>query len=257
MRWSPEGYVDLGAPDLIEGAPEPTAEEIGGALVRDLRSPLVTIERYLDLLADGGVGALTPEQLEYLDVARRNVQRLSNVVSDWLDVTRVESGQVRLEQVPVDLAGIVAQVADEYLSDIEAKEQRLTVEVPTEPILALGDTRAVTRIVRNLVSNAYKYTPPRGAIHLILSTESAAWVRLDVTDTGIGLGEEDQQHLFVKFFRARLTEATPGTGLGLALTRALMELMGGQISLTSALGKGSTFSMRLPLAHEAADPAAR
>jgi signal transduction histidine kinase len=246
MRWSPEGCVDLCAAETATIAQEPTAEDFGAALVRDLRNPLSTIEKYLDLLAAGGVGPLTVEQLEYLDVARRNVQRLSTVITDWVDVSRIEADQVQFTLVPVDLAGIVAQVAAELEPDLLAKEHRLTIAPPADSVMALGDRRAVKRVVRNLLSNAHKYTQPGGSIGVALTADSDRSVRLDVVDSGIGIAEEDQHHIFTKFFRARLTDAAPGTGLGLALTKALVDLMGGQISLSSALGKGSTFSVTLP-----------
>jgi len=100
----------------------------------------------------------------------------------------------------------------------------------------------------NLLSNAHKYTTPGGSIQIVIGIGSDDRVRLDVTDSGIGLSDEDRRRVFRKFFRARLTEAAPGTGLGLALAKALVDRLGGQIWLHSALGAGSTFGVRLPRA---------
>src|SRR4051812_410221 len=218
MRWSPEGQLDLCPSNAVEVAQEPAADDVGAALVRDLRNPLTTVERYLDLLADGDVGPLTVEQLECLDVARRNVQRLSTVVTDWVDVTRVEADRIRLAHNPIDLAAIVAHVVAEYRSEIEAKHHRLTIDAPAGSVMVFGDERALRRVVSNLLSNAHKHTPSGGSIHITIVAESDASAWLDIADSGIGLGEEDQQHRFYKFFRARLTAAVPGTGLGPALT---------------------------------------
>ena len=101
---------------------------------------------------------------------------------------------------------------------------------------------------RNLLSNAHKYTPSGGTIRVVLGVEDERTVRLDVIDSGIGINDEDRPHLFRKFYRARLTDNEPGTGLGLPLTKALIEGMGGRIEVESAFGRGSTFSLLLPRA---------
>jgi signal transduction histidine kinase len=250
----PEQHVGLCAASPVARTQEPTVADVGAALVRDLRSPLTTIERYLDLLADGEVGGLTVEQLEYLDVARRNVQRVSTLVNDWLDVTRLEAGKLSLVCGAVNVNHVVERVLVGLRPSIEAKHHHVTVQLPAHPILAHADERALLRVVGNLLSNAHKYTPPGGSIRVTIATEPDDRVRLDIADTGIGVTEEDRQLLFSKFFRARLTESEPGTGLGLALTRALVERMDGRVCATSALGQGSTFSVSLLQASASAAP---
>ena len=156
----PEQQVDVRAASPSARTQEPTVADVGVALVRDLRSPLTTIERYLDLLGDGDVGALTVEQLEYLDVARRNVQRVSALVNDWLDVTRLEAGKLSLVCGAVNLSCVVERVLVHLQPSIEAKRHQVTVEAPAEPILAYADERAMLRVVDNLLSNAHTSTPP-------------------------------------------------------------------------------------------------
>jgi signal transduction histidine kinase len=226
----------------------PMSGEIAGLLARELRGPLSTIEGYLELLANGGVGAITEEQREFFDVISRNVHRLTVVVSDWIDVTRLEAGQIELKQVPVDLEEVVDRAVAALKPRIRSKVQQVSVEAPSELVEAIGDQRALQRVVDNLLSNAQKYTPPGGSIRLVLTIQDEQTVRLDVIDTGIGIREEDQARLFRKFFRAHLTESEPGSGLGLALARELLDRMDGQISVQSALGQGSTFSIALPRA---------
>jgi signal transduction histidine kinase len=215
---------------------------------------LSTIEGYIELLNNGDVGALLPEQREYLDVVSRNVQRLVTVVGDWTEICRLEADRQDVLREDTDLEEVVDRAVAEVRPRIRAKDQRLQVQVPDEPIIVQGDMRALLRVVDNLLSNAHKYTPSSGSIRIVAEFDGDDAVRLDIIDTGIGLRDEDQPHLFRKFFRSSLTEAEPGTGLGLAISRMLVERMGGRISVTSALGKGSTFSVHLQRAGRVAVP---
>lgn len=229
---------------------EPTPDEICTLLARELRTPLATIEGYLGLLAQGGVGPITAEQREFLAVVSRNAQRLSVVVSDWYDMARLEAGRLDLASEPVELLDVVDCAVGELRPRIRAKEQQIRVDAPAGPAVVLGDGRALARIVSNLLSNAHKYTPRGGQLRVTQSADEAGAVRLDVQDTGIGIRDEDQARLFRKFFRASLTDSEPGTGLGLTLVKALVERMGGQVSVRSTLGEGSTFSVVLRSADE-------
>jgi signal transduction histidine kinase len=222
-------------------------------MARELRGPISTIEGFLDLLAGGGGGEVTTEQRELIDVVSRNVSRLSVMVDDWLDMARLEGGLLHLERETVDLEEIVDRAIAALKPRVRAKEQQVLVEVPDEPALAPGDRRALLRVVSNLLSNAHKYTPIGGSIRLALTLEGEDAVRLDVIDSGIGIGDEDQARLFTKFFRAHLTDAEPGSGLGLALVKGLTERMGGTVSARSTLGRGSTFSIVLPRDTRAVD----
>lgn len=235
---------------------DPTPDEICAVLARELRTPLSTIEGYLDLLAQGGVGPLTEEQREFLDVVTRNVKRLTLVVSDWLDMSRIEAGRLDLHPESVDLLDVADRAVAELRPRIRAKEQQVVVDAPPDPILVHGDARALARIVGNLLSNAHKYTPPGGSIQVILAEGNDNTVTLHVRDSGIGIRDQDRPYLFRKFFRAHLTESEPGTGLGLTLVNVLVERMGGRISVESVFGKGSTFSVSLPRAVESMVPQA-
>lgn len=231
---------------------EPTPAEFSGALARELRSPLSTVTGYLELLANGGVGEITDAQRDFLSVVSRNVQRLTMVVDDWLDLARLEAGRVPVIRQPVDIGAIAARACEDISEAVGSKQQQLAIDFPTATVHALGDSRSLHRVVSNLLSNAHKYTQPGGVISLTLGLDGEDTIRLAVTDSGIGIHEEDQPFLFRKFFRAPLTEAEPGTGLGLPLTRLLVERLGGTISVESALGKGATFTVRLPRATDTA-----
>jgi signal transduction histidine kinase len=229
---------------------EPTPDEICTLLARELRTPLSTIEGYLELLAQGDVGPVTAEQREFLAVVARNAQRLSLVVSDWYDMARLEAGRLALATEPVELLDVVDCAIGELRARIRAKEQQIRVDATAVSAVVLGDARALARVVSNLLSNAHKYTPRGGQLRVTLTADEAGAVRLDVQDTGIGIRDEDQARLFRKFFRAALTDSEPGTGLGLTLVKELVERMGGQVSVRSTLGEGSTFSVVLRSADE-------
>jgi len=247
----------LHAPDThcVGQLGEPTPAEVYSALARELRSPLSTVDGYLELLANDGVGTVTEAQRDFLGVISRNVHRLTMVVDDWLELARLESGKVAIIRQPVDLSAIIATVVDEAREGIESKQQHLAVELPAEPVRVLADARSVYRIVSNLLSNAHKYTQPGGTLQLVAGFEGDDSVCIDMIDSGIGIREEDQALLFRKFFRAPLTESAPGTGLGLTLTRLVVDRLGGTVGVQSALGKGSTFTVRLPRATDVANSA--
>ena len=229
------------------GTAEPTADEVCSFLARELRSPLATITGYLDLLANGGVGTLTVEQREFLDVVSRNVDRLTGVVTDWYELSRLDAGRVALTLEPVDLEEIADRAVTTLRPRIRGKAQQIAIEVASPDCFAMGDARALLQVVGNLLSNAHKYTPRGGSIRVSIEG-SGETVRLDVVDTGIGIRDDDRHHLFRTFFRASLTDAEPGSGLGLSLVQALVERMGGTVEVQSVLGLGSTFSVTLPAA---------
>ena len=140
-------------------------------LARELRTPLATIEEYIELLNKGDVGALLPEQREYLDVVSRNVQRLVSVVGDWTEVCRLEANRQDIARKDVDLEEIIDRAVAEVRPGIRVKSQRIRVHLPDEPVVVLGDARALLKVVENLVSNAHKYTPPSGSIQIVAKSD--------------------------------------------------------------------------------------
>jgi signal transduction histidine kinase len=217
----------------------------------ELRTPLTSITGHVELLLEGQGGTLTEAQRESLGVVQRNAEQLVAMIEDLLDMSRLETDRLELKRTTLDLGRLIREVASSLRPQIEAKEQRLTLHLAEELPAVSGDDDRVTQILTNLLSNAHKYTPPGGSITITARGE-AGHVRVSVQDTGIGLAPDDQARLFTKFFRAqnRGTQGISGTGLGLAITRALVELHGGEITVTSALGQGSTFSFTLPAMSE-------
>jgi signal transduction histidine kinase len=216
-------------------------------VAHELRSPLTSITGYVELLLEGPGGASAEAQRQSLGIVKRNADRLLQLIDDLLDIARIEAGKVELRRTRLDLAGLTQEVANALHPQIEAKGQRLTLDLGKALPAVSGAADRVTQILTNLLSNAHKYTPSGGSITITARAETGR-VRVSVRDTGVGLSPDDQARLFTKFFRAgnSVTQGVSGTGLGLAITRALVELHGGDITVTSTPGQGSTFSFTLP-----------
>jgi signal transduction histidine kinase len=211
----------------------------------ELRTPLTSIQGYAELLLEDE--QIAEEQRESLTLVKKNSDRLLGLINDLLDLSRIEAGRVDLQRTSLDLARLILEVAGSLRPLIEAKRQRLRLELGDALPAVWADADRVTQILTNLISNAHKYTLVEGSI-TVAARRDDGFVRVDVSDTGIGLSPEDQAQLFTKFFTAhhRSPQAGGGTGLGLVITRLLVELHGGRITVSSTPGQGSTFSFSLP-----------
>ncbi len=216
-------------------------------VTHELRVPLTSIKGYTDLMQQGVVGPINDRQTAFLGVIRNNSDRMAALISDLSDISRIERGIVRLDPVFVQLHDYVEETLNRMKPDLEGKSQLINTHVPTTLPKVYVDPNRLVQILTNLISNASKYTPENGTI-TIQATESENQVRVEVVDNGIGIDEDDQTKLFSQFFRsesATVREQT-GWGLGLNVTKRLVELMGGLIGLSSQTGKGSTFWFTLP-----------
>jgi signal transduction histidine kinase len=211
----------------------------------ELRTPLTSIQGYAELMLEDE--RITEEQRESLTIVKKNSNRLLALINDLLDLSRIEAGRLDLHRTSLDLARLIPEVAGSLRPLIEAKRQRLRLDFGEALPAVWADEDRVTQILTNLISNAHKYTLVEGSI-TVAAQRDDGFVRVDVSDTGIGLSPEDQAQLFTKFFTAhhRSPQAGGGTGLGLVITRLLVELHGGRITVSSAPGQGSTFSFSLP-----------
>jgi signal transduction histidine kinase len=213
----------------------------------ELRTPLTSIAGYTELLLDGTVGTLNEEQQSSLSIVKNNVDRLTSMIEDLLDISRIASGRVPIKREPVDMNHILAQAVELLRPQILRKAQEVSLELEAHLPPVWGDTDRLVRAVINLVMNAHKYTPEYGQLR-ITSGMAGEMVTVAVTDTGIGLTPEQQEHLFEQFYRAG--ESTDsirrGVGLGLMITRSIAQIHGGDILVASQAGQGSTFTLRLP-----------
>jgi signal transduction histidine kinase/CheY-like chemotaxis protein len=219
----------------------------------ELRSPLTSIKGFVELLANQSDG-MSARQREFVDIILRSTDRLVELVGDLLDVARIDADSVEIDRRPIDVAEAVHEVAELMGPRLEEKHQQLDISLPPTLPLALADAQRVRQIVANLLTNAHLYTPERGRISIGARAEHA-WVEIVVSDTGIGMDEQDLTHVFERFFRASGEgRKSPGTGLGLSIVKSLVDMQEGEIDVESAPGRGTTFRVRLPAA--ASDPVA-
>jgi signal transduction histidine kinase len=220
----------------------------------ELKIPMTSIKGYAKLLTLGAGGDLNEQQRGFLEIISSNVDRMDRLVSDLLDVSRIEAGRLRVEMGRVDLHEAIDTVIQSVKAQVEAKQLVLDVDIPASLPPVRGDNERIIQILTNLVSNAYKYTPKGGQIYVGINgqTDTAPPDRLTVSirDTGVGISLEDQEMLFTKFFRADDPHVrdVPGTGLGLSITKSLVEMHGGEIWFHSEPDRGTTFIFTLPVA---------
>jgi signal transduction histidine kinase/HAMP domain-containing protein/ActR/RegA family two-component response regulator len=215
----------------------------------ELRSPLTSIKGFVELLAQSG-SSLDKRQREFVEIIELSTNRLVDLVNDLLDVARVEAGRVEIHRRPTDLGDAVREVATLMTPRIDEKRQTLATQIPADLPLALADPARIRQILTNLVTNAHLYTDPGGHITIALRG-SAHHVTIEVSDDGRGMSEEDLEHVFDRFYRGDSERQPGGTGLGLAIVRSLVELHGGDISIESQRGEGTTFTVRLQRAAQA------
>lgn len=214
----------------------------------ELRTPLNSVLGFAQLLASGEFGSLNERQGRYVDNIRVSGRHLLDLVNDVLDVVEVQGGNMHVRLEPVDLREAITDALTRLRSKAEAKGIR--IELERSPALsARADRDRLAQVLSNLLANAIKFTGPGGQVTVTLASEDGR-VSVTVIDTGIGIPPEDQSRIFDDFVQVESgrTRREEGTGLGLALTRHLVNLMGGGISLVSQPGMGSAFTVSLPLA---------
>lgn len=220
-------------------------------VTHELKIPMTSIRGYADLIRQGTVGPVTEKQAQFLDTIRNNVDRMADLVSDLSDISRIDTGRLKVDLQPVSINDYVRETIANLRPQFEQKSQEIKIELDPDLPLVLVDRVRLVQILTNLLSNANKYTPEQGAISISGSRQGLA-LRIAIQDTGIGLSESEQAQLFSQFFRSEAPEAREqtGWGLGLYVTRRLLELMQGEIGVESTAGEGSTFWFTLPIAVE-------
>jgi signal transduction histidine kinase len=220
-------------------------EEFIASVSHELRTPLTSIRGFTSLVLERD--DLPGDVRHQLTVVERNVSRLDRLVADLLQIAQAEQGLVHLEREPTDLAHLVREALEAARPAVEAAGLTLHSRVP-DHLVTMVDPQRFAQVIDNLLSNAVKYTPTGGLIEVDLSVTHQR-VELVVLDTGIGISPRDRHHVFSRFFRSRhaTEQSIQGIGLGLSITKAIVDSHGGRIEVESEEGLGSTFRVRLPL----------
>jgi PAS domain S-box-containing protein len=231
-------------------------DEFISVVTHELRSPMTAIHGSSTLLSDEGAGPVNEEQAEFLEIIETNTRRMIALVLDLNDVSRIESGQLHLRLGAVSLNKLVKEVVHSAQPRIEEMAIMLSVRIDEGLPPVWGDRVRLEQILTNLVNNACKFTPKGGEITIraerTVGGDGAEAMCVSVQDNGLGIKPEDQAKIFTKFFRARddKVSAIPGSGLGLSITKSLVEMQNGRIWFESEYGQGSTFYFTVPLAEE-------
>jgi signal transduction histidine kinase len=229
-------------------------------VAHELKNPMTSIKGYSELISKGVVGPITEAQANFLNTIHSNVERMSTLVSDLNDNSKIEAGRLRLDYKAANVSEIMDDVIKSTSGQIKDKKQTIELKVSGDLPKVWADPTRVGQVLVNLVSNSYKYTPEGGHITIGAELSDNQWdpggagqvVHIWVEDNGIGITPEDQQKIFQKFFRSDDSKAreAPGTGLGLNITRSLVEMQGGRIWFESEFRKGTTFHFTVPVVEE-------
>lgn len=225
-------------------------DEFVSLVSHELRTPLVAMKVASDNLLDGVGGTLNVIQEKCLQVIQRNVERLSRLIADLLDISRIEAGKIQLNKQKTDMVALVEEVVNLLGDQARKKDIQLTVSPGASGLpLVEADSDKIIQVAVNLVGNAIKFTPSGGRVSINMSKMEGC-LQVDVDDTGPGIPEPDLRKVFDKFYQVAQpgnTQQKKGTGLGLPISKGIVEKHGGRIWAQSELGRGSRFSFTLPL----------
>jgi signal transduction histidine kinase len=219
-------------------------DEFLSGVSHELRTPLTSIIGYVELLREE---EKSPVRVSYLQIIERNAERLIALVADVLFAARLQEGQLKLDFEPLDLGRLVTHAIEEAEPRAVAAGVELIMSREELPQFR-GESSRLAQLLDNLVSNAIKFTPSGGRVDVNTSAQNGV-VRIEVSDTGLGISEDDREHLFERFFRSQtaLERQIQGTGLGLYISKAIVEAHGGRIGVSSVVGEGTTFVVELPV----------
>jgi signal transduction histidine kinase len=219
-----------------------------GNVSHELRTPLAAVKGYVDNLLDGVAGPLSDKPRHYLGRVRDNADRLGRMVSDLLDLTRIEAGKIELLPQALPLADVVIDAVDDLRPVAAARRVRVNVDLPPCPAV-WADPDKMHQVIANLLANAIKFSPPGGEVVVTAHADVEDRVRLVVEDAGPGIPIDERERVFDKFYQVGRVEGErlPGTGLGLTIARHLIELHGGRIWVEEAPGGGAAFVVQLPV----------
>jgi signal transduction histidine kinase len=223
----------------------------------ELRTPITAMVGYLELVLDGEAGDLTEQQVRFLEIVNRNCERLNGLVTDILEVARIDAGRLSLDRKRVDLVAVAAGEVESARAAADRNGVDVRFVSGDEPLSLSADPMRLGQLLGNLLSNAIKFTPEGGSVTVTVDRHGDRAL-LEVADSGVGVPADEVDRLFERFFRASTGASEQGTGLGLSIVKSIVEAHGGTISVRSMEGVGTTFAVELPVltASEAEDAAA-
>ena len=210
----------------------------------EFKNPLGIVKESYKLILDGLTGEIKPEQREVLEVGKKTVERLIRLVTDLLDVSKIEAGKMAMRKEKIEIAPLINGILKDYERAISKKQLFLKTDIQKDIGFILVDKDKLEQVIINLLSNAIKYTPSGGSI-VIKLTGTESEIQFEISDTGPGIAKKDIHKLFSKYERI-IVEKKEGTGLGLSIAKSIIELHKGKIWVESKLGKGSKFIFTLP-----------
>jgi signal transduction histidine kinase len=213
-----------------------------------LRAPLSNLAWAIELLMSGRLGKIEEQQVEYFKILKENSDRMKDLVKDLLIVSRIESARLFLKREEFSLEELVREIIKEFEPFAKASNCEIEFFVEENLPKIYGDRYQIRQVIENLLDNAIRYTKGKGKVKVRIKKEKK-FVRFEIEDNGVGIPKEDQKFIFQKFFRASnvLKYKTQGTGLGLYISKAIIERSGGKIGFKSQEGVGSTFWFKLPI----------
>jgi signal transduction histidine kinase/DNA-binding response OmpR family regulator/ligand-binding sensor domain-containing protein len=228
-------------------------------IAHEIRTPLSLILGPIENISKEGIPDRRMSML--IDLMKRNAQRLMNLVNQLLDISRLDAGKMKITLVEDDIVKCIRMLVYEFLSLADSKLIKYIADLPDKCFKTLFDREKIEKIITNLLSNAFKYTPRKGTVHCIVTIESGEkadshFLRIRVVDTGSGIGKEHHFRIFERFYRVEGHHETVGygTGIGLSLVQEFVSLLHGEIKVESTPGKGSDFSVVLPLGKDHLSP---
>lgn len=214
----------------------------------ELKTPLTGAREFVSLVLDGAAGPISDDQADLLQAAKRNCDRMVTCINDMLDASRLDTGKLSLHLEELDIAGVIDDAVLSLRPNAESKDVALTVDRPNHPVRVEIDGQRVYQVITNLVGNAIKFSEPGHPVAVRIDDTNEDCVRVEVVDQGCGLDAQHAEHVFDRLYQSREADAATlgGLGMGLYICRQIVELHGGEITVSSAPGLGSTFRFHIP-----------
>jgi signal transduction histidine kinase len=243
----PAGAIEIFRDISVEIQSERLKTDFISIASHQLRTPLSAISLYAQMLSDGLAGKLNEQQQSFLETTIAATKRMNDLISTLLNITRIEAGSIAIDPRPTELVPLIEDLMTEFTPEAERKSIGLRFGRPDDEIALFSDPLLIREVLSNLVSNAIKYTPEHGTVTVSLH-QKGSQILCSVQDTGYGIPAASQQYIFTKFFRADniIAQDVSGTGLGLYLTKTIVENLQGELWFDSQEDEGSIFYMSLP-----------